>query len=619
MPVRKIKFQSGVNRENTSYTNEGRWYDTDKVRFRQGYPEKIGGWQRISDNNFLGVCRSLWRWVTLENIPTTGVGTHLKFYLERGGVYYDITPIRATETLTNPFTTSSGSTTVTVTDANLGYRNGDFVTFSGATSVGGLTLNDEYQITFSTGNTYTIEAASAATSSASGGGTVTATYQVNTGSETSVPLSGFGLGAFGSGEFGIGDSTAGQDEPIRIWFQATFGEDLLFAHKSSEIYYWDATNAIETRAVPLKDEAGASEVPTVVNFIMVSDISRFVFAMGCNPVGSAVVDPLIIRWSDQEDALQWNPLATNQAGSLRLSRGSEIVTAQQSRQEILVWTDAALYSLQYIAPPDVWSAQLMGDNISIVSPMATAYANGVTYWMGRDRFYIYDGRVQPLPCDVRRYVFGNIDKPNYDQVFAGTVEEFNEIWWFYPDTTSGGQISRYVIYNYVDNTWAIGELGRTAWLDSGLRDYPLAATYNGRLVDQEIGQDNRENTETLPISAHAETAQFDIEDGDRFMFIRKLIPDVTFDGSDSSSPAVQMSLSPLREPGHGYNDPKSEGGVNTLPVTRTSTVTVEQFTSQLNIRVRGRQMVFKISSDEVGVYWKLGSIRADMRPDGRRG
>jgi len=462
MALKKILPKPGINRENTRYTNEGGWYDGDKVRFRQGTPEKIGGWSRISINTFLGVCRSLWSWVTLSSQTLTGVGTNVKFYIEKGGVYYDVTPLRGTATLTDPFDTTSGDETVLVTDVAHGGITGDFVTFSGATAVGGLTLNGEYEITVINADTYTVEAAAQASSTASGGGTVTAEYQINIGAQLALPFSGWGSGPFGGGPWGVGTPSTIN---IRLWSQTNFGEDLIINPRGEGIYLWDASSGIATRAVALSTLGGSSGTPTVCNFVFVSDVSRFVFAFGVNDIGSSVLDPLLVRWSDQEDAGMWTPAATNQAGSLPLSHGTEIVTAMQARQEILVWTDTALYSMQFVGAPDFWAAQLVGDNTSIASQNSTAYAANIAYWMGKDKFYRYDGTVLPLSCDVRRYVFGDFNTSQYAQVFAGTNDGFHEIWWFYcsADSTT---VDRYVVYNYLENVWYYGTLARTAWLSS---------------------------------------------------------------------------------------------------------------------------------------------------------
>jgi hypothetical protein len=617
MPLKKIALKSGVNRENTRYASEGGWYECDKIRFRQGTPEKIGGWQRISTTTFLGVCKSLWSWVTLGSLQLIGVGTNLKFYVERGGSYNDITPIRATVSLTDPFETTVGSSIVEVTDAAGGYIDGDFVTFSGATAVGGIaadTLNQEYQISYTSGNSYTIDVGTNATSSATGGGSVSAAYQINIGPAFTIPLTGWGSSFWGSGTWGFGTEST---ESLRLWSQSNFGEDLIFGPRGGAIYYWDATNGTSSRGVLLSSLGGASGVPTVQNYILISDISRFVFCFGANPIGSATQDPMVVRWSDQEDATNWTPAATNQAGSLRFSRGTEIVTAAQSRQEVLVWTNSSLYSMQYVGAPEVWTAQLVGENISIASQNSVAYSNGVAYWMGRDKFYKYDGRTQPLICNLRKFIFDDLNPAQYDQVFAGTNESYHEVWWFYCSSNSTA-VDRYVIYNYVENVWYYGTMARTAWLDSGLREYPLAATYSNNLVNHEIGVDDAETATPQAIHAFVASAEFDLDDGHQFMFIWRMLPDIRFDGSTAENPSAVMTLLPLANSGSGYNSPLSEGGSNAGTVIRTATLPIEQYTGQVNVRVRGRQLAIKVESTDLGVTWQLGVPRADMRSDGRR-
>ena len=617
MAIQSVKLKPGINREGTRYTNEGGWYDGDKIRFRQGTPEKIGGWTRISASVFLGVCRSLGNWVTLGGQNLIGAGTHLKFYISNVGNYNDVTPIRATVSLTNPFTTVSGSATVTVTDANGGYINGDYVTFSNASAVGGITIDGEYVVSssaISAAGTYTITAASNASSSATGGGTVSAAYQINVGNAFATILTGWGASSWGSGAWNVGESSVA---PVRFWSQSNFGEDLIFGPEGGSIYYWDATNGVTTRGVLLSSLGGASNVPIFQNIILVSDISRFVFCFGTNEVGSATLDPTLLRWSDQEDATNWTPSAINQAGSLRLSRGTKIVAASQARQEILVWTDSSLYSLQYVGAPAVWAATLVGENISISSRNSVAYANGIAYWMGKDKFYMYDGRSQPLQCDVRKYVFNDFDTDQYGQVFSGTNEAFHEVWWFYCSSGST-TIDSYVIYNYLEKIWYYGTLARTAWLDSGLRDKPLAATYNLNLVDHETGIDDNIGATAAAISAYVVSSDFDIGDGDRFSLVNRVIPDVSFDGSTATNPVTTMTLYALASSGSGYNSPASEGGSSNATITRTASTPVEVFTDLINIRVRGRQLAMKFESSAAGVTWQLGTSRLDIRPDGRR-
>jgi hypothetical protein len=478
-----------------------------------------------------------------------------------------------------------------------------------------LTLNGEYQITYVDVDTYTITAASNASSNATGGGTVTAAYQLNAGSAIAVPLSGWGAGPWGSGAWGIGTSS---NNPIRIWNHQNFGQDLIYGPKGGAMYYWDATTGLISRGVALTSLSGATDVPTVQTLFMVSDASRFTIAFGCNDYGSSDIDPMLIRWSDQESAVNWTPAATNQAGSLRLSHGSRIDATLQTRQEILVWTDTSVYGLQYLGPPVVWGSQLLADNVSIVSDRAVALAAGVAYWMGEDKFYTYDGRVNTLSCDLRQYIFSDINLDQYSQVCAGTNEQFNEVWWFYCSASSTA-IDRYVVYNYLEKVWYYGNLGRTAWTDIGVTsNFPIAATYVNNLVQHETGNDDNATASTLPIEAYITSSEFDIDDGDRFGFVWRVLPDVTFRGSAAASPSATMTLLPLQNSGSGYNSPASLGGSDNGVVTRTATVPIEAFTGQVNIRVRGRQMSIKMASDGLGVQWQLGAPRLDIRPDGRK-
>ena len=631
MPLKKLTLKAGVNRENTRYTTEGGWYVSDKVRFRQGTPEKIGGWQRISANTFLGTCRSLWNWITLAGQNLLGVGTNLKFYIEQGGFYYDVTPIRASSTINNnPFVATNGSSTITVTDTSHGCITGDFVTFSGATGLGGnitaTVLNAEYQVTVIDANTYTFTAsatanATDASGSPGGGASVVAAYQINVGPAIQEPLTGWGAGGWGLGTWGVGSATP---VAIRIWSQSNFGEDLIYAPRGGPMYYWDATNGVNTRGVLVSSLAGAdADVPSVMNFLFVSDTSRFVFAFGCDDYDSSTQNPMLIRWSDQESVTTWTPSATNQASSVQLSHGSEIVAAIQTRQEIVVLTDSAIYSLQYLGPPVIWGSQLLGDNISIAGPNAVALGSGIVYWMGVDKFYKYDGRVQTLRCDLRQFVYQNINLDQADQFFASTNEGFNEVWFFYC-TANSSSIDRYVVYNYIENNgegaWYYGDMERTAWLDSGLRDYPMAATGINNIVYHENGTDDNSTATTTAITATIGSAEFDIDDGDHFGFVWRILPDITFNGSTGgNTPQVTMTLIPMQNSGSGYNDPISSGGNSNATVARTSTSVIEQFTGQVYVRVRGRQMILQIDSNTIGTQWQLGSPRIDIRQDGRRG
>jgi hypothetical protein len=622
MPLKKLALKAGVNRENTRYTNENGYYVSDNVRFRQGTPEKIGGWTRLSANYFLGVCRSLWNWVTLGGANYLGVGTNLKFYVEYGGTYYDITPLRVVPPPTinnNPFG-GNGTTTVTVTDTAHGGVTGDFVTFSGATGTYDTIFNAEYQITVLTADTYTITTSTVIAAGNYGGAAVVAAYQINIGQATVVPILGWGAGAWGAGPWGIGGGAS--TVPIRLWSQANFGEDLVFGFRGGPLYYWDNTSGLTTRGVLVSSLAGASSVPLVQNYLLVSAINRFVFCFGTNDYGETTQNQMLMRWSDQDDITEWFPGATNQAGSLLLSHGSKIVTAIQTRQEIVVLTDSALYSLQYQGPPVIWSSQLLGDNISIVSPNAIAIGSGVIYWMGVDKFYKYDGRLQTLRCDLLKFIFEDINLDQQDQFFASTNEGFTEIWFFYCSADST-EIDRYAIYNYTENNgagvWYYGAMARTAWLDSGLRNNPMAATTINNIVYHELGNDDNSTETSLPISSVIETTEFDIDDGDHFGFVWRMLPDITFVGSDAASPQVTMTLIPMQNSGSGYNDPISVGGNSDATVVRTATVPIEEFTGQVYVRVRGRQMIMKVENNQLGCAWQLGSPRIDIKQDGRRG
>jgi hypothetical protein len=687
MPLQKILFKPGVNRENTRYTTEGGWYECNKIRFRQGTPESIGGWQRISGYTYEGVCRSLWNWITLGGLNLLGVGTNLKFYIERGGFYNDVTPIRATTTLgTDPFT-ANGTTTVTVTAPSHGCVNGDFVTFSGATGTYAAVLNNEYQITLINANAYSITTASALAAGSYGGSSVSAAYQVNVGPANAVPLGGWGGGSWGTGSWGFGSVSL---TTLRLWNQVNYGEDLLFSPRGGGLYYWDATSGLTSRGVLLNSLGGTAtitiaspavvtstvgytegaaikfsttgalptgitagttyyvynvegltfqlltaagavvntsgsqsgvhtitpvDIPTTLNTFTVSDTSRFILAMGCNDYGSAAIDPMLIRWSNQDDPYNWTPDTTNQAGSIRLSHGSEIITSVQTRQEIVVFTDASAYSLQYVGPPYVWSSQLLGDNISIASPNAAAVASGVVYWMGVDKFYAYDGRVQTLNCDLRRYIFQDFNKEQAQQVFCGTNEGFNEVWWFYCSSGSSN-VDRYVVYNYLEQIWYYGTMGRTAWLDSGLRAYPMAATYSYNIVNHEEGLNDNETGTPAAIYSYISSSEFDIGDGHNFGFVWRVLPDLTFENStndNNTPPQATMTLYGLYNSGSGVVDSAGQAVLKGNSYTIT-----EGFTGQIYTRMRGRQMIFKMESQQLNTAWQLGAPRIDIRQDGRR-
>jgi hypothetical protein len=620
MPVRKLRFRPGVNRENTRYTNEEGWYVSDKVRFRQGTPEKIGGWAQYSANQFLGVCRSLWNWVSLDNNNYLGVGTNKKYYVEYSGQYNDITPIADTVSLIDPFYATTGSNTLVVADSAHGAESGDYVIFSGATIsfIGGdivaNDLNDEFEITYINADSYSIELGVAANSvdasNSPFGDTVLASYELPIGAEITTIGFGWSNGAWNTGTWGFG---GGSTTYARLWSAYNWGEDLVFAPRFGSIYYWDETSGLSARAVALQDLPGSSACPTEVTFIFVSDISRFLFAFGANNPADTVsgsYDPMLIRWADQESLTDWAPAATNQAGDLRLSHGSEIVLAIQTRQEIFTLTDSAAYSIQFLGAPLVWGAQLLGDNISIIGPNAGAFASGAVYWMGIDKFYVYDGRVQTLPSDLRRYVFSDINVNQAYQVFAGTNEGFNEVWWFYCSENST-TVDRYVVFNYLEKIWYYGTMERTAWSDSGLRDYPQSADYNRRILNQEYGVDDAAGDSVVGIDAYIESAEFDIEDGDKFMYVYRTIPDITFTGStDNTEPEVVFTIYPKKSSGSPANTPVSGTVI-------AADYPVDEYTSQIYTRFRGRQAYVKVRSTKVGTTWQLGSPRMDIRPDGR--
>lgn len=613
MPIKKFQFTPNINKESTTYSAEGAFRDCDKVRFRSGYPEKIGGWARLNSATFQGVCRSLWAWSDLMGQTLTGLGTHLKYYIESAGGYYDITPVRATSTRTNPLTAQLGSSTIIVSDIDHNAITGDFVTLSGASSVGSFTaaqLNNEFQITVLSPNTYSIEVpAPASLVTAVGGGTVTFTYQLNVGLSINAASVGWNAGGFGTGGYGIGVG-AGAGKQLRIWTHSNFGEDLIFGPRGGGIYYWDATNTVDTIGVPLASLPGAGDVPLFQNQIIVTE-ARFTVAFGANAQGTTVPDPMLIRWSDQELPQMWTSTPINLAGDLRLANGSKIITAVQTRQEILVFTDTAVYSMQFLGAPLVFGATLVADNVSIAGPNAVIVANNVVYWMGKDKFYIYTGRSETLPCSVRQFVFENINQDQIDQVYAGLNPGFNEVWWFYPDNTAMSN-NRYVTWNFVDNAWAVGSMDRTAWLYSGTRGHPIAA-FGNRLLQHEIGTDDASGDMNMPIASYIETADVDLDDGDKFAFIRRLIPDLTFAGSSSISPSVTLTIRPRNNSGGRYRTEESPS------VTRSESVPYEQFTEYVYIRARGRQMMFRIDSTGMGVNWQLGLLRVDIRPDGSKG
>lgn len=623
MPLKAVTFRPGLNREGTRYFMETGWYESQLVRFRNGSPEVIGGWQPLTLATYQGVCRALFDWTTLGGAKIVATGTNLKYYVETGAQYYDITPIAQITTGTATFTATPGSSLVVVNDpAYNTHVIGDFVTFSNTTSLGGnitdTVLDNEFQMVFVdpiTGD-YTIDVGVQATAGdiGDGGALTVAEYQINVGPEIQVPAVGWGAGLWGGGPWGIGTSS---DIELRIWSQSNYGEDLIFGPRYGAMYYWDASTGVTNRAVELSTVFPSADVPTKQHYILVSDVSRFVFAFGCNDYGSNIIDPMLIRWSDQEDACNWTPSPTNQAGSVRLSHGSEISHALQTRQEILCWTDIALYSLQFVGAPVVWQTQILSDNISIMGPNASATAANIVYWMGKDKFYKYDGTVQTLRCDLRRYVFDDINQGQPYQVCCGTNEGFNEIWWFYCSKNST-VVDKYVVYNYAEDIWHYGNMGRTAWLDATTVRFPVAATYDNTLVTHENGLNDNTTGVAKPINAWITSAEWDPDDGHNFSFMYRMLPDLTFQNSTNPNPTATMTITPLKNSGSGYSVPQSIAGSSSAQVLRTATVPIEQFTGQVFIRVRGRQFAFKIESNQLDTTWQLGKIRADIRSDGRR-
>lgn len=710
MALTKFNFRPGIVRDVTPYSNEGGWYACDKVRFKRGMPETIGGWVRVSDDTFLGVCRSLWSWVTLRSRKYVGIGTHLKHYILYSTKYYDITPVRRTTTLTNPFTAVSGQSEITVYDVGHGAAKGDYVTFSGAdlTGLGGTVTAAVLQITRAVSSVidadhYKVDVGVAATAAdaagSPGGGGVAVQYDIAPGFELQGVLAGWGVGWWSEGPWGggsVGSETSSRK--LRVWSQSNFGEDYIYGPREGELYYWDASvgttpmpftvsiaspaivtvaNGVEItpgtplmfmssgalptglvagtvyyakninlntfevaatefgvsintsgtqsghhyiscRGLPLR-ATGDGDTPRVQNKTLVSDASRFVMCFGVNDYGSDKMDPLLIRWAHQEDPYTWTPSATNQAGSIRLSNGSFIVTAVQTRQEFVVFTDTAVYSMQYVGPPYVWSTQLVGTGMTIMGYNCATVAAGRVFWVGRGQFYTYDGRVVPLDCPVQRHVFNDISSTQYDQVYCAANEAFNEVWWFYcaKDST---RVNRYVVFNYVENLWFYGTMPRTAWLDVGIFTTPLATTYNGKTVQHEVGTDDLETPTPQPLNAYVTTSELDLADGNQYGYMWRILPDLTFEGSAPvggvyAVPKCTLTVYPMQNSGSDVLPFTADSA----DVTKTATYSVmEAYTGQVFIRVRGRQFMFKVASNQIGTKWRLGMPRFDVRTDGRR-
>ena len=628
MPFLKLNFRPGVNRDQTSYSGEGGWYECDKIRFLSGFPQKLGGWLKTTPNSFIGVCRQMWNWITTFNDNLLAVGTESHVYIEVAGVFYNITPLRTT--LTTPATdncvdTTSGSKVVNINVTAHGCTTGDYVIISGVTgNPGGVPnaeINTEHQVTVVDVNNFTITVTTAATSTTSNQGGTAITIKCEISPGYAVTAFGYGWGASAwNGNYGWG---LGGNLPVnfqqRDWWFDNFDNDLVMNIRNGAIYYWERgslTNpntALSTPAVLLSTITGANSVPTTAMQVLVSQNDKHLLAFGAQPYGglSTDFDPLLIRWASQDEPQVWNPTSSNSAGFIRVSRGSQIIRALATRQEILVWTNATLSSLQYVGTTDVFALQELADNISIISPRAVATANNVTYWMGQDKFYVYNGQVQTLPTTLRQHVFQNINFDQIDQIIAGTNEGFTEIWWFYPSENSNWNDS-YVVFNHLENAWYYGSIVRTAWLDTAIRGNPIGASTlenasTGHLYTHEVGV----NDDTLPMESYIQSADFDLGDGEQFMLTRRMIPDINFNESTAANPEVTLQVRPKRFPGSAY----MSSATYSQPVIET---TIDQYTEQVFVRARGRQLAFKISSDDLGVQWQLGSVRLDVRQDGKR-
>jgi len=621
MPLSKFVLKPGIMREGTAYDNEGGWFDSNLVRFNSGRPEKVGGWRKDTDNSFLGTCRALHSWVALDGSKFLGLGTHLKYYVLEGDTFNDVTPIRATTTNGITFAATNGSSTITATDSSHGCVSGDFVTISGAVSLGGLivatSLNQEYEISgVPSTNTYTFTAKDTSgntltansSDTGNGGSGVDGAYQINVGLDVYVASTGWGSGTWNDGTWGSVNALSATNQ-LRNWSHDHFGEDLIIAVRNGQIFYWDKTNNVNTRAVLLSGISGASFVPTICLGVTVSETDRHVIVLGADPiVGGArtgVLDPMLVSFSDQEDPLQFEPLETNTAGDLRLSEGSLIVGSVKARQETLIWTDTALYSMAFIGPPFTFGLNLINNNTGLISPNAAVTSPSGVYWMGYDNFYVYNGSVQKVPCSVLSYVFDDINAGQAYKILAYTNNAHDEVGWFYPSGTSL-EVDKYVVFDYNDNVWSYGELSRTAWLDEGTVDYPRATTDN-YLYEQEFGFDDDGSPMT---NVFIESSDFDIGDGEQFAFISKIIPDIKF-LSNSEAGKVNLVLKTRDYPG------------DTL--TTNSTSSIASTTQQAHIRGRARQAVLRLESDDTNTNssnsdtgWRLGATRLEIRSDGKR-
>ena len=636
MPLSKLQFRPGINKESTSYSNEGGWFDCDKVRFRAGFPEKIGGWAKKTPNSHLGVTRALHPWQTISLANYMGVGTNVKYYVLYGGAYYDVTPLRATTSAGDvTFAAPNGSSIITVTETAHGAIVGDFVTFSGAATLGGLVtaevLNQEYQVeTVPSANTFTIIAREVnpvsritvngiytpvavtanASDSGNGGGSTVGAYQLNIGLNTSITGDGWNAGTWGRGTWNSA-TTPTVESVLRLWTHDNFGEDIIINIYNGGLYYYDSSAGLTNRAIVLSLVSGAVSPPSVATRVLVSDVDLHVIAFGCDSEDDpGTQDPLLIRFSDQRNALDWKATVDNTAGDLKISSGSKIITAIETKREILVFTDTSIYSMQFIGPPDTFGITIVSEGISIRSPNSAVAIEDNVFWMGNNEFYVYNGAVQKVPCTLRDFVFSDFNTLQSEKVFAGVNSSFSEVWWFYPSSSSN-EIDKYVIYNYQQQIWYYGSLNRTAWLDRGVNELPTAASTDYYLYNHETGDDDGSTDPVTAITAHIESSQMDIGEGDQFSFINRIIPDLTFRNSDIGKKAT-LSLKARNFPGGNYLQSDS------TDISKTATVPVEQFTNDAFIRLRGRSFALRVESTETGISWRLGSPRVDIRPDGRR-
>lgn len=623
MALQKLQFRPGVVRDQTAYTNEGGWRSSNLVRFRLGFPETIGGWEKVSPNTFLGSCRSLHNWISLSDNDYLSVGTNLKYYIEWGGAYYDVTPIRRSVTLNGPFSTTPGSNILTVTDNGHGCTQDDFVTFSGAVTLGGNitadVLNKEHVVSrVVSGTTYeiTLPVMADPLDSGDGGSSVQADYQINVGLDTQVGATGWGAGTWGRGSWGSA-ATLSAFNTLRIWTQDNYGEDLVFCIRNGGIYYWDASGAgtttINNRGVELSSLSSDPQCPTIATQVMVSDRDRHVIAFGAD-YGNGDQDPMAIRFSNQEDPFTWTPEPTNTAGDLRLGSGSKILRAVETKRAILVFTDAALYSMQFVGPPYTFGVEQISSNITLMGFNSAVAVDDTVLWMGLDTFYVYSGQTVQLECPLKEYIFHDLNTLQSDKVFASLNSSFNEVTWFYPSLNSQ-ENDRYVTFNFVEKVWTYGILARTAWIDRGVRLYPIAASngaYPSTLYYHELGRNDGSTNPPTPLNAYIESSPIDISDGDQFMLLRRIIPDMAIQGQTAVNPSISMVLKMQDYPGANYDQN------STSTVTRTARVPIEQYTNQCFVRLRGRAVTLRVESNEVDMGWRLGSPRLDLSPDGRR-